>query len=428
MKNTKVSCLTWTVLFFVAAGASGWFVYRRLPTSAAAMFGGFAGGVILVVLLAWLIAIPKRIGEMLMIVRALLGSEPRDGKRVAIVGTLRGSGELRAPFSHERCVLYSYEIIDTARKAYEGFAMVPLSIEQGTARIRLLAKPDISLTPAQLPMSAQRFVETTTFTPATTDEKDLSHTDGHLRYDHSHAPAPANLGGSRIVEKILRTETNVCALGTYRADRHALVAPLTLRTGTSFGVGAAWRVVNAGLATAFCAAIAIVAFTVFCALLPNDAADEWWEIHLERFVDKQVRAPLVQAGMLDARGFRLQPVCSGCAKGSLEIDGQTIELQHTAYVGGRSVHISAKPDDRDGVTLHGRDRVVLTIGGKSADVPPSWLQPHDIETSLREDGDYAGRITVVAPHGGIRCRVTFRTRVDADAWLSSNLTASPAAP
>ncbi|MFL6278888.1 MAG: hypothetical protein ACJ731_02145 [Vicinamibacterales bacterium] len=50
-------------------------------------------------------------------------------------------------------------------------------------------------------------------------------------------------------------------------------------------------------------------------------------------------------------------------------------------------------------------------------MPRSWLQPNDIETSLGSNGEYAGRVTVIAPHGGIRCRVTFNTRVDADAWL-----------
>lgn len=429
MNKTKLTCLALTVLFLAAAGASGWFVYRRVPSSTAAFVGAVFGGVILVIALSWVSAIPKRIGEWWLIVRARSGQEPGDGQRVAAIGTLRGNGELQTPFSRERCVLYSYKIFSGTRKAYEGFAMVPLSIEDGTARTRLMAQPKllrISSTTADgasAKSNAQRFIDTSTFTPPPAAKADAD-AGGH-RFDYGHAPLEKNIGAYHLVETFLRPDTNVCAIGTYSATRQALVAPVTLRTGTSFGIDAAWRVVNAGIGSAIIVAFAIVIAAVFCANFPIDAVEQahpertldWWEIDLERAVDKHVRTPLVQAGVLGTPGFRLQAVCEGCAYGRLEIDGRTIELTHAAYVGGRSVHLSAKRGDRDGVTLDGSERVVLTIGGKSADIPPSWLQPSDIETSLRENGEYAGRITIIAPHGGIRCRVTFRTRVDADAWL-----------
>ena len=437
VKNSKVTCLVWTVLFLAAAGASGWFVHRRVPTSGAAVIGGLFGGVILIIALSWLLAIPERIAEWLLIVRARLEREPRDGKRIAVIGTLRGNGELNAPFSRERCVLYAYEIVAPTGKAYEGFAMVPLSIE-GTTRTRILAKPKMprlaptNIDPMRGHMHALDYVESTTFTPATNEEKDLSRTDGHLRVDYAREPRPANIGACRLSEQVLRAGTEVCAIGTYKADRQALVAPVTLRAGSASGIDAAWRVVNATIACAIFAAFAIIAAAVFCANFPIDAAEQsnpqrrlsWWEIDLERFVDKHVRTPLVHAGMLGSHGYRLQALCEGCANGRLEIDGRTIEIRHARYLGDRSVHLSAKPDDRDGITLDGSDRVVLTIGGRSADIPPSWLQPHDIETSLGEDGQYAGRVTVIAPHGGIRCRIAFNTRVDPAAWL----TPSPATP
>lgn len=431
-------------MFLALAGLSAWFVYRRAPWFSAAAIGGFMGGVTLVVAFSWIGAVLTRMAEWGRIVRARLRQEPRDGKRTAIIGTLRGKGELTSPFTRERCILYSYEILapevgtreSTERKVYEGFAMVPLSIEHDTERTRILAQPELPKLPPTPPKSGaggwsvRRFVENTTFVPApaaSAEKKDLSHTDGHLRLDYRHDPAVKNLDTCRTVEHLVRAETTVCALGTYRADRHALVAPVTLRTGTAFGIAAAWRVVNAVLASAFVAAIAIVAVAVFCANFPLDAVEQshpqwtinWWEIDLERFVDQHVRTPLVRSGMLSSPGYRLQQVCDGCAKGRLEIDGRpAVELKHARYVGGRSVHLSAKPGDRDGVTLTG-ERVVLTLDGKAADIPPSWLQPNDIETSLDSNGQYAGRVTVIAPDGWIRCRVSFNTRVDADAWLPS---------
>lgn len=429
-------------MFLALAGVSGWFVYQRAPTPPAAVIGGFVGGLILVIAVGWLTAIPARILEWRRIVAARFGGEPSDGKRVAIIGTLRGHGELAAPFSRERCVLYSYEIItremhgneSTYRTAYEGFAMVPLSIEHGTERTRILARPDIEL-PKTRPdglsakENAKLLVEHTTFAPApklSAEEKDLSHTDGHLRVDYRRDPVVTNLAGCMLAEKLLRAEANVCAIGEYRADRRALVAPVTLRTGRSFGIGAAWRVVNAAIACVIFSAFAVIAATVFCVNFPIDAVEQarpqrtvdWWEIDLERFLQKHVKMPLARAGMMNTQGFYLQPVCVGCAKGRLEIGGRTLELKHAAYVGGRSVHLSAKPGDRDGVTLDGRDRVVLTIDGKSADVPASWLLPGDVETALGSEGEYEGRVTVIAPDGWIRCRVSFNTRVDENAWLT----------
>jgi len=444
VKATKPNCLLWTVVFLTLAGASGWFVYRRMPTGMAAIVGGIFGGVILLIGLSWFGAIPARIVEWWLIVRARFGGEPRDGKRTAIIGMLRGHGELEAPFSRERCVLYSYEIVtrdvvdgqSSERKAYEGFAMVPLSIEHGVERTRILARPEVPGLPADRPASraaeanARQFVEKTGFEKvpiAAKDEPDLTRGDGHLRYDYSREPIETNIGACRLEEKVLRPDLNACVLGEYKADRHALIAPVTIRTGTAFAIAAAWRVVNAAIATAIFAAIALIVLAVFCANYPIDAAEQahpewtlgWWEIDLERFVDRNVRLPLARAGMRTSTGYRLQEVCEGCAKGRLEIDGRTIELKHAAYQGGRSVHLSPKPGDRDGVTLDGRDHVVLTVNGKSADVPPSWLQENDVETSLGQHGEYAGRVTVIAPDRSIRCRVTFNTRVDPDAWLPS---------
>lgn len=442
MKNAKVTCLTWTVLFLALAGASAWFVYRRAAAGGPALFGGVVGGILLLITVSWLSAIPARILDWWRIIAAGAGREPVDGRRCAVIGPLKGHGELRAPFSRERCVLYSYEIItrdivdgeSTERKAYEGFAMVPLSIEHGGQRTRILAKPELASVSAKQRRSrnaeaaAKLFIQDTHFTPAppkSAPEKDLSHTDGHLRYDYSTPPLETNVGACRVMETIVAPETMACALGVYRADRHALVAPVTLRTGESFGIAAAWRVVNAGIAAVIFATFALIAAALFCANYPLDAAEQanpqwtfrWWEIDLERFVDRNVRTPLARTGMQTSTGYYLMSVCEGCAKGRLEIGGRAIELQHATYRGGRAVHLSARKGDRDGVTLDGK-QVVLTIDGKSAPVPASWIEENDIETSLGSEGEYAGRITVIAPDGWIRCRVTFNTRVDEDAWLT----------
>ena len=433
MKSQKFTCLLFLVAFLALSGASGWFVYRREPN--AAFMGGLIGGVILIVAFSWGIAIPDRIADWLRIVRARFGGEPGDGKRVAIVGTLRGHGELQAPFSRMRCVAYEYELIavPATRKAYEGFAMVPLSIEHSAgARTRILARPELKVDknhpdPRSAEANARLYIENTEWdAPRSAETVDRAHGDGRIREDIRHDP-PAEAANAHLVERIIPPDVDVCAMGTYSEDKHALVGDVTLEVGQSFGIRAAWRVVNAAFASAFCLALATVAAVLFCANFPLDAAEAanpqwtltWPEIQFERVIDQRVRRPLTEAGILSMSGFSLREVCDGCAVGKLEIDGRTIELRHAAYVGGRAVHISATPGAKDGVTLDNK-KLVVTIDGKSAPVPASWLQPNDIVTALGsgpEVADYAGRITIVAPDGWIRCRVSFRTKVQSGAWL-----------
>lgn len=447
MKNQKLSCLFWLVLFLALAGAAAWFVYRRTADAGAATAGAFIGGILLLCVVSWLIAIPGRIAEWLLIVRAQLGREPQHGKRVALIGTLRGHGDLAAPFSHERCLAYEYEIRERVvtrsgntttiedKKAYEGFAMTALSIEHGTDRTRILARPEMKLETRRrsdltLAANAKHYIEGTKWDdgPPPKDAPDLSPTDGRYRRDHRLRPETELGDNCQFIERLLIGNANVCAIGEYSSDKRALVAPVKLRTGQSFAIGAAWRVVNAGIGLVIFAAITLVAAAVFCANYPLDAAEAsspqwtltWPEIELERFIDREVRTRMVEAGMLSSSsGFYLQDVCDGCAKGTVVVDGRTIELKHAAYVAPKTVHLSAKPGDRDGLTLTDGKRVTLTLDGKSAPIPASWFHENDVVTALGsvQRPEYAGRITVIAPDRWLRARVTFKTRVNVDDWL-----------
>jgi hypothetical protein len=448
VKKQTLSCFAWLGVFVALSIACGWFVQRRAPGAVPAVMGGVAGALLLVIALGWLVSIVTRTTEWWRIVRARLGQEPRDGQRVALVGLLRGHGELLAPFSQERCVLYSYDVItkdvsngeSSDRTVYEGFAMVPLSIEHHAERTRILARPEIPGLKAlprkgrTVEANAKHYVENTTFTAtsaAIAVDADLSHMDGHLRVDSSRPPLETNFGAFRMSEKLLHAETPICAIGTYRADRRALAGPVTFRTGSSFGIEAAWRTVNAVISAVIFAVIALIALAIFTASFPIDVYEQknpesrigWWEVRLERLVERHLRSWMGPREMLASTGFRLQELCEECANGRLEIGERIIELKHAAYAGGRSVHLSATPGGTDGVTLSDSEHVVLTIDGKSAPVPDSWLQPHDVETALGSNGEYEGRITVMAPDGWIRCRVQFHARVDDDAWLPSHASA-----
>jgi len=447
VKNEKLNCLLWLVVFVALCGGCGWFVWRRAAQTTPAVIGGLVGGILALIVVSWLLAIPTRIGEWLLVIRARMGSEPRDGKKVAIIGTLRGNGTLAAPFSHKTCVAYSYEMRTQVvtrsgnkttiqnLKAYDGFSTVQLAVEHGagTDRTRILAIPAVDLddtepTDMTARLNAQQYVETTQWNDGvTTVNDDLTASDGHVRRD-DRLRADADVAACALVEKILPGNIPVCAIGRYAEDKRALVAPVMLRRGETYAIQMGWRVFRAALGVVVFGAIFIAAALIFCANYPLDAAEaahpdwnlSWREIEFDRFIETQVRAPMVKAGMLSERsGFYLQEVPYDTAKGELIVNGRTIELRHSAYVGDRAVHISARPDDPDGITLKRGDRVVVTVDGKDLNIPTSWWQPNDVVTSLGSGpvADYAGRITIMAPDRWLRARVTFRTRVNTDDWL-----------
>jgi hypothetical protein len=86
------------------------------------------------------------------------------------------------------------------KKSYDGFAMLPLTIEHGGERTRLLAKPEVKL-PINQPRgketeeNALAYMRSTAFTEPplpNAPPPDLSQTDGHLRLDdpwHHHMRA-----------------------------------------------------------------------------------------------------------------------------------------------------------------------------------------------------------------------------------------------
>src|SRR6187549_661692 len=75
VKSQKLACSAMLVLFLALGGASGWFVYRRAPWGTAAVIGGVVGAILLYLPLGFLMAIPGRIGEWWLILRARLGAE-----------------------------------------------------------------------------------------------------------------------------------------------------------------------------------------------------------------------------------------------------------------------------------------------------------------------------------------------------------------
>ena len=133
--------------------------------------------------------------------------------------------------------------------------MVPLLIEHGTERTRILAKPTLpwQATPLEhgLVQHAREYVDRTKFEPAPKSgdtAHEQPHGDGRIRVDHQQESIEIARGPLRLTEKIMRADVSVCAIGDYSTDRHALTGEVKVRAGNDFAIAAAWRVVNGVIA------------------------------------------------------------------------------------------------------------------------------------------------------------------------------------
>src|SRR5260221_5313971 len=103
--------LLWPLKVGVIA-LSLWFFLRDPLPSPANWIAALIGGVLFHLAYAAVMTGIRRSGDARLLVRAGLGEPPADGKRIALVGTIRADGPvLQAPFSGTGCVGYSYEIV-----------------------------------------------------------------------------------------------------------------------------------------------------------------------------------------------------------------------------------------------------------------------------------------------------------------------------
>ncbi|HEY3057259.1 MAG TPA: hypothetical protein VGK31_15135 [Thermoanaerobaculia bacterium] len=443
--KTKKACLTWLAVYVVLAVAIGLIVYRRYPQSGPAEGAAVFGGVVAWMGVAYLCTIPKKIGEAMMIRRARDGEPPRDGERFAAIGRIVANGPtVTSPFTRTPCVAYKYQIRSTGEhdhSLYEGFALTPSTIQTAQGGIRLLAYPDLKVKPQMIPSAeaqprAEDYIQATSFREATFSNirdsfaemmKLFNDDDGSIRFDHRSANQNTALSRAWYYEWIVRPGDQVCAIGHYSAAKHGLVpdpeAPLQHQATVEQGepdvfVGRSYRgalgyLIGGGIFAGIAAAGLLALYT----FVPLSASEEmkpemnasWPEIRLERLLDKRVRAPLRESGMLHSGTVALTSMPFNSARGRVIAGGRE-------EVPARAVAVR----DNDQTTIRiDDDTIVLTIDSSrqptrlrilGQDITPQemskWL---DLDITENSAADVAGRLTFLPDvPGRPACRVSFR--------------------
>jgi hypothetical protein len=459
MSNLARSCLRILLVYALAGTAVGLVVYHRYPVVPAAIWSGVIAGFFLWLTLAYIWAIPAQLRDWM---RMRPGTPPRDGKRVAVIGTVHAmSSSLHAPFSRTSCVAYQYKVVsfkgENPNTDYEGFALVPSYVSTEGGQVKIQAYPDLEVPEetvrgAEAKAAAREFLDSTTFLAIRKEgvksaiaemKKLMADDDGAMRYDHRMDPVAESLDDCRLTEKVIRAGDSVCVLGRYSEEKRALVPDpdaimhgATIKKGepSSFRRSALRKAFGSVIGVAVCGGAVAAAAIIFFLNVPMDAAEQmnpqrrflWEEVKLERWIDRKIRMPLVEAGTITAPGMHMLELCEHCATGRLEANGRVVELRHASAREDdktRVVHLAARAGERDGVTIT-FDRtkrplphhelpstVTITLNGKSWTVPDEWLLPADVQTVFPSEV-MDGRVTVVGPDDNVRVRAAFRTPVD----------------
>ena len=455
MPSLARSCLRVLLLYVVGAVAIGVAVYHRLPELTVAIWSGLIAGFFLWLAIAYLFAIPSSLIDWW---RMRPGAKPRDGKRTAVIGTVRQAGaSLHAPFSQKACVAYQYKIVsmegENPSTDYEGFALVPSYIATDDAQVRILAYPELDIPWERLKGSevkerASAFIESTTFTNtrAKTFKEMMAELralhaddDGSVRYDNRIEPVTDDLGKCMLEERVLLSGDGVCAIGRYSEEKRALVPDgeggfthtLTIRKGTagSFRRSQIRKAIGSAIGVVFCLAILAFAAGMFLINVPLDASEQknpdrrffWEEVKLERLIDQKYRMRSQKPDPIFRGPMYFLDLCNHCATGRLEANDRVVELRHTTCwedAARRVVHLAAAEGQTDGVTInYGRQdpwpvTVTIILNGKEFVVPKEWLIPSDIQFSLHTNEVLDGRVTVMAPNDAIRLKASFRAPIE----------------
>jgi hypothetical protein len=237
----------WPIKVGIIAAALWYFLRDPLPYPADWIVAVVAA-ILLHLSYAALMTGRRRGGDLALLQRA--GEPPADGKRVALVGTVKVTGEpLRAPISGTPCVGYTYEIYhyvvsrqqngstDSRRKVpdFSGIALAPSVLHTMQGDSPLLGYPFLSGFPEQTWADEEHARRASAYVHQTTFEKTIAfvgelaaldramnESDGSLRKDWRMTDS-IDVGSMTFQEQCIPVDAKVCALGIWSEAKHALV-------------------------------------------------------------------------------------------------------------------------------------------------------------------------------------------------------------
>jgi hypothetical protein len=202
-------------------------------------------GLFVVAAVSYFFGIGGAHGERKMLLEAMAGTPPEDGKWAAVSGTIRASTPLTAPISGQSVVAYEYSIHRHERRGsqssevvyYEGKALAPSSIATRQGSVRLLAVPaftvidEVIVDRAAAVRNARAYVARTDFAKHETSgerrgrlEQEWTDDDGQYRLDKRFTDEKVELTDDfEYDEKQIGQGEQICAFGVYSAERRGLI-------------------------------------------------------------------------------------------------------------------------------------------------------------------------------------------------------------
>ena len=240
MKGCARTCLL-SLLFWLAASAAFYVYFRGFGVLEPQIYWAAGGaGLCVSIAISYVIGIYMMSKERSMLLGAMVGRPPDDGKWVAVSGTIRSLNPLRAPLSGISVVVYSYEMYRMERSGkstakvtyYEGKALTPSTIASKQGAIRLFAVPTLDVPIESVDISTARanardYVERTRFEKTTRQpfgtDKEHSDDDGAYRVDKKPVDREIDIADCVLEEKHIKQGEMVCAFGLYSSRRGGLV-------------------------------------------------------------------------------------------------------------------------------------------------------------------------------------------------------------
>ena len=444
----KSACFAWLGLYLFLAVLIGAIVYHRIPLTQPAVVAGAIGGGVAWIGAGFLAGIRQKFAEVRMIRRGLAGGQPEDGERVAVIGRIMPTGAqpLLSPLSRTPAVAYKYEIQSIASKSssllFSGFALIPSAIQSAQGTMRILAYPELLIRKESLPKSqvednAAEYIRSTQFRdPFRTGLKesfkeamaDFRDDDGSIRTDQRNIFGPLDLSNVWYMEQVISPGDKVCAIGRFSTQRGGLIPDesvlhrVTIRKGEpdSFVrkliLGAFGNLIGAAIFLGVVAA----GLGMFLAVVPLEAAEHmapskqptWFEIRLERLLNRRVRIPLAGKGLIDVEYVppSLEP---GAARGRVRSESREVEVRRASAI--REGDQTTIRIDENLVVLklnENKRPVSLEISGHSIDLTSSEDDIDWATMSVTGEGEFAGRLTYFSDRNpAVSAHVSFRAPV-----------------
>lgn len=245
MKGCARSCILWLLGWALAAYAFYDHFVGIRDFGPPMYWGSAIAGLCIVAIVGYTIGIGTSYRERTMLLEAIAGTPPEDGKWAAVSGPIHSMASLTAPISGRDAVAYEYKIYRHEQQGrnhsdvtyFDGKALAPSTIATRQGTMRLLSVPSLADIPADsIPWpeavgNAREYVARTEFELTESAgkrrsklEDEWTDDDGQYRRDRRYSTSEIALEDDfRFEEKRIGQGELVCAFGLYSRQRGGLI-------------------------------------------------------------------------------------------------------------------------------------------------------------------------------------------------------------